>query len=457
MMLERLTHGQSKERAGAILKNSRVNAAIYRQQQGSERLIAWVELTIVVTFLLLYSLTPKTFIAPELDFSLDTRLPQQILGAISQEPVPWALGLYFVVAVGGLLQAYSERLLNWRSYSAIVLNFALLYALIWSFHMQYDQPPAFYLKAPTLLYVFIFIAIRALRFEARYVLFAGTCAVVGWMLMVYYVLYASGGEMPLTRDYVHYLTSNSVLLGAEFDKMLSMVLVTSILALAITRARGLLVEAVVETKIATDLARFVPAEVARQVSLDAPELELGAGKVGEATILFSDIEGFTSFSEKTAPVDLIQRLNRYFSVLSGPIVEWKGAINQFQGDAVLASFNMPIEDENHAVNAIHAALKIQALLREHDPELVTRIGINTGSVVGGLVGTQERLSYTVHGDAVNMAARLEQLNKEYGTRILISEACRLQAGDLFRFREVGEVTIRGRSGKTKLYTVEEQV
>ncbi|RWW97968.1 adenylate/guanylate cyclase domain-containing protein [Aestuariirhabdus litorea] len=430
-----------------------MSAAIYRQQQGSERLIAWVELAVVLTFLLLYLLTPKTFVAPELNVSFDASLWPQLLEAISREPVPWALGLYLVVTLGGLLQAYSERLLSWRSYSAIVLNFALLYGLIWSFHVQYQQPPAFYLKAPTLLYVFIFIAIRALRFEARYVLFAGGCAVVGWMLLVYYVLYASGGEMPLTRDYVHYLTSNSVLLGAEFDKMISMVIVTSILALAITRARALLFEAVVETKIATDLARFVPAEVARQVSRDDPDLEFGGGKVGEATILFSDIEGFTSLSEQTPPVDLIRRLNRYFSVLSGPIESRGGAINQFQGDAVLASFNMPIEDRNHAVNAIRAALEIQARLRTEDAALVTRIGINTGSVVGGLVGTPERLSYTVHGDTVNLAARLEQLNKEYGTCILLSEATRRQAEGVFDFVEVAEVMVRGRRGLTKLYTL----
>ncbi len=437
----------------AILGSPRVQSAINRQQQGSERLIAWVELAVVAAFVILYSFAPKTFVATELDVSFGVDWLMQVLEAIKQEPVPWALGLYLFVAFAGLFQSYSERLLSWRSYSAIVLNFALLYGLIWSFHMQYHQPPAFYLKAPTLLYVFIFISIRALRFEARYVLFSGACAIIGWMLLVLYVFYDSDGEMPLTRDYVHYLTSNSLLLGAEFDKMISMVIVTVILALAIMRARSLLVEAVVETKIATDLARFVPQAVARQVSSDAPELEFGNGEVRNTTILFTDIESFTSLSEQMEPVELIRKLNSYFGVIAEPITRLNGVINQFQGDAVLASFNLPIADTNHAANAICAALEIQRVIKESGLGLTTRIGINTGSVVGGLVGTQERLNYTVHGDAVNIAARLEQLNKEYGTLILVSEETRVQAGDAFTFKEVGEATVRGRSGVTRIYSV----
>jgi len=132
-----------------------------------------------------------------------------------------------------------------------------------------------------------------------------------------------------------------------------------------------------------------------------------------------------------------------------------GVVTQFQGDAILATFNVPVADVNHARNAIQAAQQMLdcTASNEFDGETLNiRIGINTGSVVAGAIGAKGRLNYTVHGDAVNLAARLEALNKEYGSRLLISESSAAQAPD-FELSRIGEVTVRGQTRSTGLFTL----
>ena len=172
------------------------------------------------------------------------------------EPVPWFLGIWLAVTIIRLYLAYRNRMSAPLLYLSIIIDMSLLLGMIWSFHLQYQQPPSFYLKSPTLLYVFIFIALRALRFEARYVITAGVVAAIGWAAMAVYATLASGGMEVVTRDYVYYLTSNSVLKGAELDKVITILTVTAIIAVAITRAHKLLVKAVAEGAAAHDLSRF---------------------------------------------------------------------------------------------------------------------------------------------------------------------------------------------------------
>jgi adenylate cyclase len=419
----------------------RVEAMIRRQQESSEVLIGWVQLGVVLTFATLYALAPKTF---DRDATF--------------APVPWALALYFAFTVLRLMLARRGHLPGWMLYVSVAVDMLLLMALIWSFHLQYRQPASFYLKAPTLLYVFIFIALRGLRFEARFVVAAGLMAALGWLALVAYVIVIDPNDSMITRDYVHYMTSNSVLLGAEFDKIISILLVTAILAVAIMRARRLLVRSVVESSTASDLSRFVPDEVVRRVRSSAQGIAAGEGEVELATIFFTDIEGFTTISESLEPRQLIATLNEYFSAVVEPIERHGGTITQFQGDAILASFNLPEPQPDHAAQAIRAALEIQEVLRHRSfgngLTLRSRVGINSGRVVGGLVGTGTRLGYTVHGDDVNLAARLEQLNKEYGTRIIVSDSTVALAGrDRFGFKRLGDVKTRGRSQPTTVYTV----
>ncbi len=421
---------------------ARVREVISREQDWSEILIGWIQLGVVITFATLYFLSPKQPGANPM---------------ITAEP--WVLAGYIVFTLIRLALAYKRRLPNWLLYVSVVMDMALLLALIWSFHLKYDQPASFYLKVPTLLYVFIFISLRALRFEVRYVLIAGGVAALGWLLMVFYVIRVDPANPMITRNYVEYMTSNSVLLGAEFDKVISILMVTAILAVAISRARRLLVDSVVEGSAARELSKFVPSEVARQAKAGEERMHAGQGEVRVATILFTDIEGFTTISESLTPTELIATLNEYFAVVTEPIIEHGGVINQFQGDAILATFNIPEALPDHAAQAVRAALSIQAALRERTfgagIVLRSRVGINSGEIVGGLVGTGDRLGYTVHGDDVNLAARLEQMNKDFGTRIIVSERTRELAGlSEFRFKRLGTTTVRGRKTPLVIYTVE---
>jgi len=420
----------------------RLKKKIRDQQDRSEVLISYIQVLIVSILGLLYAVSPKTF-----------------SGDITFAPVPWVLGAYLIFSLLRCRLAVSRRLPDWMLYLSATLDIVLLMGLIWSFHVQYEQPPSFYLKVPTLLYVFVFICIRALHFDPRFVIATGASATVGWTLMVIFVLFDNPADSMITRDYVVYMTSNSVLIGAEFDKIVSIVMVTAVLAMALHRARNLLIESVIEGSAARDLSRFVPKEIANQVTRSEEGATTGKGELSQATILFTDIEGFTSISESLPPEDLITALNQYFSLISAPIEANGGVISQFQGDAVLATFNAPKSDPNHASNAVKAALDIQYLLEGKTfgsgASFNTRIGINSGLVVGGLVGSGDRVSYTVHGGDVNLTARLEQLNKDYGTKIIISEnTYKLIDAKEYNFRGLGDVMLRGKKEPMGIYTID---
>lgn len=417
-------------------------------QDSSEILIGWVQLGVLALFGILYLVSPKNVT----DSSI--------------QPVPWALLLYLVFTLVRLLLAYRRRLPQWMLVASIFLDMTLLMALIWTFHIQYQQPPSFYLKVPTLLYVFVFISLRALRFDARYVVFAGLVASLGWLCNVGYAIYMDmkiNDSMPmLTRDYVQYMTSNSILVGAELDKIISILIVTGILALAISRARKTMINAAVVESTADNLSRFVPNEIAANIMQSSEQPSAGQTDRGDATILFIDIANFTRVAEDLPPEVLVNTLNDYFACVSAPIRQLDGVITQFQGDAILASFNMPKKNPQHAANAITAGIEIQKILAQRRFEgglsLSARIGINTGLVVGGLVGTEDHVSYTVHGDTVNLAARLEQKNKETGTSILISRSSVAAAGESFthqaRVRSLGEVDIRGHRSALEVLTID---
>ena len=149
-------------------------------------------------------------------------------------------------------------------------------------------------------------------------------------------------------------------------------------------------------------------------------------------------------------------LNEYFAVVLEPIRSHGGIVNQFQGDAMLVTYNVPVEDPRHADHAVRSAIDIQTLLVEQrfaGVRLRTRIGINTGPIVAGNVGTGDRLHYTVHGDAVNVAAKLEQLNKAHDTHTLISEATVAVLQDDYPIKRLGDIQIHGKDAMVSAYTL----
>ena len=184
-----------------------------------------------------------------------------------------------------------------------------------------------------------------------------------------------------------------------------------------------------------------------------------AGETREATILFTDIAGFTTIAEYLAPDELVSALNDYLETVLEPIRAQGGVVNTFIGDGLFASFNMPLACPDHAAAAVRAAIDIQRAIGERTfgdlgVAFATRIGISTGHVIGGSVGAGQRVAFTLLGDTVNLAARLEQLNKDYGTRILVSNSTRDACGERFVFSNLGSVAVRGRSDAAAIFSVD---
>ena len=411
----------------------RVQAAIRSREENSELVIGWAQFAIVVTLGTLYLVAPRPADIP----------PDAV------QPVPWVLGVYFAFAVARLLLAQRRFTPNWFVYLSIVFDMGLLIGLIWSIHIQYQQPPSFYLKAPTLLYVFIFIALRALRFDPRFVLTAGIMAMLGWLALVGYAVLKDFDMDMITRDYVGYLTGNKILLGAEFDKILSIFLVTAILTLALWRARRLLVTAVREGAAADDLKRFFAPETARQITSAEQAIAAGQGEVRQAAILMIDIRGFTGFAA-TIPADDVMRLLAGYQHHMVPVIQAHGGtIDKFLGDGIMATFGATEPSDTQAADALRATEAVFEAARQwnafrasagYDKALTVNAAVASGPVIYGAVGDQSRLEYTVIGDPVNLAAKLEKHNKELGAAGLTTAATLALAREQ-GFRPAGEPEI----------------
>lgn len=205
-------------------------------------------------------------------------------------------------------------------------------------------------------------------------------------------------------------------------------------------------------KIRDLFGKYVPQDVASMLLSDD---EAARPRNALATVFFLDIAGFSALSEKLEPAEVVTTLNAFFSDAVSLIETEGGMVTQFQGDAILAVFNAPVPRDDHAASAVRAAVSIIRTISNKVYEghrLDCRIGINTGPLVAGAIGAKDRLSYTIYGDAVNVAARLEQMNKEFGTRILLAAATVEQVKE-FDFKEIGTLPIRGRDAPVDVFTL----
>jgi adenylate cyclase len=395
---------------GADNLSERVREAIARTEDANEMLLGWVQLSVVTLLGGLYLASPKGFEASDISF----------------EPVPWVLAGYAPLVIGRLLLARRRRLGPAILAASVVTDIAVLFLLIWSFHIQYCQPPAFYLKAPTFVYVFLFIALRSLRYDFRYLLLAGATAILGWTVLVAYAIWP--GHAEITRSFVDYMMGYRVLLGAELDKAVSIAMVTGVLAIGTVRSRRLLAEAASEGQARRELTRFFSPDVASRIVTSAEAIRPGQGELREATVLMIDLRGFTRLASMLPADRVIELLGEFQRRMVAVLFAHGGSVDKFLGDGILAHFGAATESTTHAADALRAVDDIIVAAGEWSRAAAQAgtagLGIGaacaSGELVFGAVGDCDRLEYTVIGNPVNLAAKLEKHTKAEGVRALAS-------------------------------------
>jgi adenylate cyclase len=383
----------------------RAQALLARHEVESERLIGWAQLGVVVFFGTLYAVAPRPADATIL------------------EPVPIALGLYLAFTTFRLVLSYVTTLPGWFLFASMLLDIAMLLGLIWFFHIQYGQSSSFYLKIPTFTYIFVFIALRALRFDPRFVMWIGIFAAAGWLGLAAYAVWDSG-RAAITRSFVEYINGNAILVGAEIDKVVAILVVTAILTLAVRRARGILSQAVREEVRTRDIIRFLPRDVAQVITTSEQVVEPGDAEERNAAVLLLDLRGFTRFCAGKEPREVVGLLVGFHKKIVPLIAGHRGVVDKYLGDGVMATFGAAHSSPTAAADAMRALDAIVAEARawreslsgdgKSAPPLVNG-AVTAGPVVFAALGDSERLEYTVIGEAVNLATKLEKHNKAEGT------------------------------------------
>ena len=422
--------------------STRVQDRIRRQQEDSEVLIGALQFLGVTVFTVLYYSTPMKF-------------PKDA----AFEPVPIALSVYGIFTLIRIVLALRRRLPTSMVVASVILDMAVLLTTIWSFHIQYRQPAEFSLKSPTMLYIFFFIALRTLRFEASYVMLAGATAILGWATLVAYAFIQTSDGAVRTHSYVEYIRGEKILLGGEVDKLLTIAMVTAVLAVVQVLGSQLLLRSITEEVAAGNLSRFFSPEVARQIATADQPISPGHGVSRRAAILYTDLRGFTVLTQELSADDIFKIIADYQSRLVPIIQKHGGSIDKFLGDGIMATYGAAVPTDTYAADAVRAVLELQQAvadwnaLRSKAGECALNVGMSlaAGPVIFGAVGDQSRLEYTVIGDAVNLAAKLEKHTKVEAVQALASSHVLnlahgqgLEAEHVFESRK--QVNVAGVSG-----------
>jgi len=207
-------------------------------------------------------------------------------------------------------------------------------------------------------------------------------------------------------------------------------------------------------------SRFVSKDVYEQLVADPASARVGGAR-RDMSVLFADIRGFTTFTERGKPEEVVSQLNEYFTRMVDVVFAHRGTVDKFVGDMVMALFGAPLADPDHADHAVQAALGMLDALKDQNarwaaegrPPLEIGVGVNSGDMVAGIIGSDTVMSYTVIGDAVNLGSRLESLNKEYGTRLIVSEGTRARLKGRYDMKPLGAVTVKGKSEPVNIFEV----
>jgi adenylate cyclase len=386
----------------------RVKEEIEAQQHKSEILVSSVQLGVIVLFVIINCFTPATY-------SPDAPVNSSLLG----------LSLFAILTLVRLWFATTNQLTPLFIGFSIIAEMMLLLFIIWTYYLQYETTETINLKNTHINYVYILIALRALRFEPKWVLLSGLTASVCWSIIVWHTLSNTGMNV-ITWDYVTYASTRSVYWGAVFDVIFSILLVTMIIALVLKRSKETLYQAVSKTQAAQDLARFFDSSVVEKIIHSELTLQAGYGETRKAAIMFTDMRGFTVLSKSLSPSELIKLLGEYQGLLVPIIQNHNGTIDKFMGDGIMASFGAVTPSNTYAADALKTVDAIMDAIakwnerRRKNGSVAVSVGIGlaVGEVIFGVIGDAQRLEYTVIGETANLAAKLEKHNKVENSQAL---------------------------------------
>jgi class 3 adenylate cyclase len=328
-----------------------------------------------------------------------------------------------------------------------------------------DVPQVMTFRTSSFPLYFLILGFTAFSFSPGLVVWSGLMVVTGWLSAFTWAIkdmpvrleWSDIAANPTTERFVAtFLNMNFIGTGSRIQESVAYLLVALMIAAVMWRSRQTVrrqLELDEEQRTLTDIfGRYVPKTIADALINDQGLLE---PVEGTATVLFIDIAGFTKMTEASGPRRVVGVLNAFFDAATETITKHDGVVAHFIGDGIMATFNLPVENQAHAENAVRAALEIENLTTGthfNGEQLSIRAGIATGPVIAGTVGGGGRQSYSLYGDTVNLSARLEALNKEHGTKLLI-DAATVEGGlrDI-SVREIGHIDVRGFSEPAAVFT-----
>jgi len=406
----------------------RVVEEIARSQRESERWVGGAQAVVVALAALAYACAPRGY-APD--------------APIAALPLGLA-AIAVLVALRGWF-AWSGQLSRPVLAASVIAEMMVLLGVLWGFVAQYETTLPVALKNALFVGVFVLIALRALRFEPAWVWLSGATAAIGWTLLSF-AAWRSTTPGERTWDAVVAASTARIHLGDEAVRVASILLVTAILATALSRARLTLARAVGASQSADALSRFFDSEVADRITAtDLPPMA-GQSTARDAAVMFTDLRGFTQASATLSPAELIALIGDYQNVVVPVVRAHGGNIDKFMGDGVLASFGAVRPSATYAADALRCIGAIRAASREWtaararrgQPALGIGIGVAHGPLVFGIIGVEQRLEYTVIGETVNLAAKLEKHNKaEHAAACALASLVALAAQQAPSFRAAG--------------------
>lgn len=409
---------------------SHVNRVMREAARRNERLSAYVQLLGLAILVI-------TFEAVRHSFPWTT-IPVFVLGAYGMVGA-----LNFTLATAGIYRAW----LPWAYSTADVL---ILLSLPLGLIQLYGVGLSDALRVPGMALIFVFLAHAALRYQPLLLLYTMALYAVGWLALV---LLVGANEGPLDRPL-------PLPLGVEYARLAITFLVAAILAVSAMRTRRLLMRAAIEARSKVNLAKYLPAPLVREMADSGIHLAEQT-RHQKAVVMFIDIRGFTALSERMPPAEIAEILGQFRGRLGQVIIDAGATIDKFIGDAIMVEFGVPEPGENDALAALKCGRELMCALRDWAeerrnaglPVVTAGIGAHYGEVMAGAIGDERRLEYTVIGDTVNTAERIEALSHELEAPMLVSTELVEAAGKLpagLGAAPVAPIRVRGRGHPVSL-------